>query len=92
MKRAHLTFEGHVQGVSFRANTQRFARKLGLTGWVRNLDDGSVEAVVEGAEAAIRELVQRLKKEVPNARVAKVREAWSDATGEFKNFEIRGSF
>lgn len=92
MKRAHLKFEGQVQGVSFRASTQRFARKLGLTGWVQNLDDGSVEAVVEGPEETIRELVHELKRDVPNARVAKVREAWSDATGEFKNFEIRGSF
>lgn len=92
MKRAHLKFEGHVQGVFFRASTQRIARTLGLMGWVRNLDNGSVEAVVEGEEPVIRELVERLKKEVPNAQVTKVREKWSDATGEFRNFEIRGPF
>lgn len=92
MKRAHLIFEGRVQGVFFRANTQRIARELGLTGWVRNLEDGSVEAVAEGEESAIRSLVARLQDEVPAARMKRVREEWSEATCEFRVFEVRGDF
>lgn len=81
-----------MQGVFFRANTQRIARELALTGWVRNLPDGSVEAVAEGEEAAIRSLVARLEDEVPAARVKRVREEWSEATAEFRGFEVRGDF
>lgn len=81
-----------MQGVFFRANTQRIARELGLTGWVRNLQDGSVEAVAEGEESAIRALVARLQEEVEAARVKRVREAWGEATGEFRVFEVRGDF
>jgi acylphosphatase len=90
--RAHLVFEGRVQGVLFRASTQRIARELGLTGWVRNLRDGTVEAVAEGAEADIKALVGRLKVEVEAARVKRVREAWSEGPAEFKVFEVRGEF
>ena len=50
MKRKHVVIEGKVQGVFFRANTQRMAASLGLTGWVRNLPDGRVEVVIEGEE------------------------------------------
>jgi acylphosphatase len=92
MRRAHLIFEGHVQGVFFRASTQRIARELKLSGWVRNLEDGSVEAGMEGEEEAIRRGVERLRREVPNARVDRVREQWAMATGEFTGFEIRGAF
>jgi len=91
-KRAHLVFEGRVQGVLFRANTQRIARALELTGWVRNLEDGSVESVVEGPEEKIRALIDRLGKEVPAAVVKRVREKWGAQTGEFSKFEIRGRF
>ncbi|MCD6383946.1 MAG: acylphosphatase, partial [Thermoplasmata archaeon] len=45
--RAHVFFYGRVQGVFFRANCQRKAMELGVSGWVRNLPDGSVEAVME---------------------------------------------
>ena len=92
MKRAHLVFEGTVQGVSFRANTQRIARELGLTGWVRNLADGSVEAWVEGSESDVEALVGRLKAEVRAARVRKVRAEWSEGPKEFNVFEVRGNF
>jgi acylphosphatase len=91
-KRAHLVFEGRVQGVLFRANTQRIARELKLTGWVRNLEDGSVEAVVEGPQETIRTLIDRLGEEVRAAAIKRVRETWSAATAEFSKFEIRGRF
>jgi acylphosphatase len=87
--RARLVFVGRVQGVYFRANTQRVAREEGLTGWVRNRRDGSVEAVVEGGRAAIERAVERLKVEVSDARVDRVEAQWSAATGEFEGFEVR---
>jgi acylphosphatase len=55
--RLHLVITGHVQGVAFRYSAQRQARLLGLNGWVRNLPDGSVEAVVEGKPEAARSFV-----------------------------------
>lgn len=52
-RRAHVFVEGRVQGVFFRAETKKIAEDYGLTGWVRNLPDGRVEAVFEGSEAAV---------------------------------------
>lgn len=92
VERVRLVFEGRVQGVFFRANTQRIGRELQLTGWVRNLPDGSVEAVVEGSRGQVDELVARLKKEVEAANVKRVREEWSEEEKEFSGFVVRGDF
>jgi len=88
-KRAHLFISGRVQGVFYRANTQERARRLGLTGWVRNLPDGRVEAVVEGEEEKIRELINWCHEGPPGARVEDVEVHWEDYRGEFDDFEIR---
>ncbi len=88
-KRAHLFISGRVQGVFYRANTQERARRLGLTGWVRNLPDGRVEAVVEGEEERIRELINWCHEGPPGARVEDVEVHWEDYRGEFDDFEIR---
>lgn len=87
--RARLVFAGLVQGVFFRANARRVARELGLTGWVRNRSDGTVEALVEGERAAVDRLVERLKVEVEGARVDRVDAGWAAATGEFEAFDVR---
>ena len=58
--RKHIVFYGHVQGVGFRFRAVNAARPLGLTGWVRNQWDGSVEMEVQGEEAAIDLLIERL--------------------------------
>jgi acylphosphatase len=60
---------GRVQGVFFRAWTQQQARELGVSGWIRNADDGSVEAQLEGDEAAVKALIQRMHEGPPSARV-----------------------
>ena len=53
----HAIVSGDVQGVGFRAHTSHIARSLGITGWVRNREDGSVEVVAEGAKTVLQELL-----------------------------------
>lgn len=86
--RAHVVFEGLVQGVFFRANTQRCALSHGLTGWVRNLRDGTVEAVFEGEEAAVEAAVEWCATGQPHARVDRKKVEMSEATGEFEAFSV----
>lgn len=62
MKQFHILISGFVQGVGFRVFTVKKARKLGLTGWVRNLKDGRVEAVVQGEEEKLKELLKHINK------------------------------
>ncbi len=62
MKQIHILISGFVQGVGFRAFTVKKARNLGLTGWVRNLKDGRVEAVVQGEEEKLKELLDYINK------------------------------
>lgn len=64
---------GRVQGVGFRFFTQDAARREGLTGWVRNLDDGSVEAVAEGEAEALERFERDLRRGPSRARVERVR-------------------
>jgi acylphosphatase len=81
----HLTIEGLVQGVGFRYFMQRRARGLGVTGWVRNRADGSVEAVVQGSADAIAAMIAQAKQGPRTARVTNVKV--SDAAGQFRDFD-----
>lgn len=87
--RAHVNFKGRVQGVFFRSNTQKAANRFNVSGWVRNLSDGSVEAVFEGEKGDVENLIDWCKNEQPHARVVGVNVKWEDYTGEFEEFEIR---
>ncbi len=87
--RVHLQIKGYVQGVFFRAGTRDVADRLGLTGWVSNLPDGSVEAVFEGPEDMLKQAVQWCYKGPPGANVTKVDEKWLEYTGEFTSFETK---
>ncbi|MBS0502156.1 MAG: acylphosphatase [Burkholderiaceae bacterium] len=69
----HLRIEGHVQGVYYRASLVDEARRLGLAGWVRNRLDGSVEALAQGAPAAVQALIDWAHRGPPRARVSAVR-------------------
>ena len=80
--------KGRVQGVFFRAWAQQQARALGVVGWVRNCDDGSVEAHLEGDEAAIKALVQRMHEGPPSAAVETV-EVEDAASEGFSGFDVR---
>ncbi len=86
--RAHLRIYGRVQGVFFRSSMRGRATKLGLTGWVRNLPDGSVEAVVEGPKDKVDELIRWAHRGPPLARVDRVEVKWERATQEFEDFSI----
>ena len=88
-KRVHLVIEGVVQGVFYRASTRDQAARRGLTGWVCNLPDGSVECVAEGEEGALQALVAWCQQGPPGARVARVVETWSEATGQLDRFRVR---
>ena len=69
MKGYHVTLEGRVQGVGFRWHTRLEARALRVSGWVQNLSDGSVEARIEGEDAAVEELLDWLHRGPSGARV-----------------------
>ncbi len=89
MKRAHLVIRGRVQGVFYRATTQEKARALGLTGWVRNREDGSVEAVIEGEDEAVERMIAWCHQGPPMASVSEVSVTWAPCSGAFSDFSIR---
>lgn len=89
LRRAHLRIHGLVQGVSFRACARDEATRLKITGWVRNLDDGDVEALAEGAPDDVDRFIQWCHQGPPHAEVESVTLSDDDdATGEFKSFEV----
>ncbi|HEU4342470.1 MAG TPA: acylphosphatase [Candidatus Binatia bacterium] len=89
--RAHVKIAGRVQGVYFRASTLQKARQLGLTGWVMNCPDGSVEAVAEGTRSKLDELITWCHHGPPGARVTKVHTVWESAQNNFDSFRIKSS-
>jgi acylphosphatase len=84
----HAIVRGTVQGVAFRWHTQERARELGLAGWVRNLDDGRVEAWIEGEASAVEEMLAWLRRGPPTARVAGV-EVVEEALSGAERFVVR---
>lgn len=87
--RAHVFVIGRVQGVFFRSETLYEARRRKVTGWVRNLPDGRVEAVFEGERGDVEKLIEFCRRGPPGARVTKVQVFWEDHTEDFKDFKIR---
>ena len=87
--RLHIYVSGRVQGVYYRAFTMDAARSNEIAGWVRNLPDGRVEAVMEGDMERIERLVEELKAGPPNAIVKEIDIQKEEYTGEFKDFSLR---
>lgn len=88
MKRVHVYISGRVQGVCFRAMTQQTALNLKLTGWVRNMDDGRVEALLEGEDTAVDQMVVWCKTGPPAARVDDIDIIEKPYMGNLRSFNI----
>lgn len=87
----HALVQGHVQGVGFRYFVLESAQSLGLTGWVRNLLDGSVEIIAEGKRYLLEMLVKSLHEGPRSAHVANVQVEWRDELEGFKSFSVRAT-
>ena len=87
--RAHVFAGGRVQGVFFRSETKHRADRHDLTGWVRNLPDGRVEAVFEGEKEAVQTLIEFCKHGPFGAKVTNFELTWENYTGEFDRFKIK---
>ena len=87
--RAHVFVNGRVQGVFFRSQTKHNADRHNVTGWVRNLPDGRLEAVFEGEKEAVQTLIDFCKHGPSGARVTNVELTWETYTGEFDRFKIK---
>jgi acylphosphatase len=87
--RAKLIVKGMVQGVNFRYYTQREAQKRNLTGWVRNLADGSVGAVFEGEEEDVEAMIQWCHHGPPSAHVTELIVQPEEYRGEFQTFFVK---
>jgi len=86
--RAHIYVTGKVQAVFFRQNTKRQAQRHGVFGWVSNLSDGRVEAVFEGEELSVKEVVNYCRHGPLFAKVEYVEVFFEDPTGDFLDFRI----
>ena len=84
--RAHVFVTGYVQGVFYRHTMAGRARSSGLTGWVRNLPDGRVEAVIEGEEDTVQRIVDWAQSGPPHATVERVELEWEAVSGDFSGF------
>ena len=85
-----LVIRGEVQGVWFRESMRLEAERLGVTGWVANRADGSVEAIVQGTRQKVEEMTRWARRGPEQARVTEV--VATDASGEFPAFEKRATF
>ncbi len=88
MQRKHLFISGRVQGVYFRAYAREKAESLGVRGWVRNLPDGRVEALIEGGDQAVKRMLEWFRTGTPPARVDCVEVLDEDAAGDLEGFSI----
>ncbi len=89
MTAAEIVVEGRVQGVGYRDFVHRQAGRLGLAGFVMNLNDGRVRARAEGRREVIEEFVRVLEKGPPLASVSAVNVQWVPPTGRFAGFDVR---
>jgi len=89
---AHIWVNGLVQGVGFRAHVEYSARQIGgLTGWVRNVGDDTVEALAEGERSKVERLIDAVKRGPRASRVDGARLEWEPVTGEFEIFGVHRS-
>jgi acylphosphatase len=87
--RRYILVSGKVQGVLFRSGTKKIADELHIFGWVRNLDDGSVEAVLEGEQDNVEKMIEWCRKGPSYANVKDVQVMLEEYKGKFKDFSVR---
>jgi acylphosphatase len=87
--RAYAYVSGRVQGVFFRAETVDLANRLGLTGWVRNLSDGRVEALFEGEKEDVEKALDFCRRGPPGAYVRNLDVKWEDWKGDLQDFIVK---
>jgi len=87
--RIHVVIRGRVQGVGFRYFVQKSAKRLSLTGWVRNRLDQSVEVVAEGSQYNLEEFLKELRQGPVSSEVTDINTDWVNYSGEFNKFRIR---
>lgn len=92
MTDAHLIIKGFVQGVGYRKWARKMAQENGITGWVRNLPDGSVEALLQGEKEIIEKVIKDYKKGPFLSEVESVDVVWEDEKEKFSDFTIRHDF
>ena len=88
-KAFRATVHGMVQGVGFRFFVERIADQIGVTGYVRNVSDGTVEVIASGSDEQLKELIDRIREGPSVARVTSVDLRWLDGPIEHKSFSIR---
>ena len=91
LSRLHARVEGRVQGVGFRYFVLETAQGLGVTGWVRNRWDESVEVMVEGERAVLVQLLNALRRGPRMSFVSNVQVEWEEGKGEFSGFSVRAT-
>lgn len=84
-----IKVHGKVQGVGYRFYATRVARRLGLKGWIRNLRDGTVDAVVEGEPDAIDEWIEEIREGPRYAEVTRIDQEKKPFSGSFGEFDVR---
>ncbi|MBN2045587.1 MAG: acylphosphatase [Anaerolineales bacterium] len=87
--RLHAVISGRVQGVGFRGFTATAAQRSGITGWVRNRINGTVEAVAEGDQVSLEVFLREISKGPGSSYVDDIEIRWLPATGEFESFKVR---
>jgi acylphosphatase len=87
--RAHLFISGAVQGVFFRVETRKEAIMRNISGWIRNVSDGRVEAIFEGEKENVGKLITYCKRGPQGAEVTNIDVTWEEYLGKLKSFEIR---
>ena len=89
MREIECIIIGKVQGILFRDFVQKKAHTLGLNGFVENIEDGSVHAIAQGEEEALKKLIEYLHAGPILARVSKLEVVWRDVKGDYNDFEVR---
>lgn len=87
LQQLHAIVSGRVRGVNFRYYTEHKANRLNLTGWVRKLQDGTVEVLAEGQRDELESLLEYLHDGSPASQVEAVNAEWNDATGNYADFK-----